>query len=196
MAKVAGFLLVPSKDNTEKNINFDVWISERDPRSKLFFTNPSVREAINSFREYKKGISVNMGYYQFSRHPSSTQREPVYEYSLSPYINTIGKKDRERRGQEHFKSKGIAINLEKMVLEELLKISPKAYLTPFMHRSTARIEQFRKHGINLRSRGGVYAKDLHKAICKVITKKTQKPVAHNTPKKSTKKKPKKFVHRK
>ncbi|MEK6958837.1 MAG: hypothetical protein AABW59_02210 [archaeon] len=159
--KVPGFLVVPKKGNSLKNLEFDIWVTQGLAANPFFFTSPTAREAISKFPKANSLKSTHLGeisYFSAGEVPKEieikykTKGNPVYLYEMYPYLSNM---DRDR-GAVHedrffFENKGIALNLERIALRELLKVSPKAHLAPSGFFSELREEQLVRRGMKVTS---------------------------------------------
>jgi hypothetical protein len=161
LEKVPGFLVVPNKNNSEKSLVFDIWITEGSISSPFFFTSPSAREAISKFPSHGLARSTHIGEINYSfagelsekmKQKYKTKNNPVFLYELFPYLSHMERNEGIRNQDRFFfENKGIALNLERITLRELLKVSPKAYLAPTGFFSELRESQLIRRGMNVTS---------------------------------------------
>ena len=159
--KVPGFLVVPNKNNSEKSLAFDIWITEGSVSNPFFFTSPATREAISKFPRHAAARSTHIGEINYSfagelsekmKQKYKTKNNPVFLYELFPYLSHMERNEGVRNQDRFFfENKGIAINLERITLRELLKVSPKAYLAPTGFFSDLRESQLTRRGMKVTS---------------------------------------------
>jgi hypothetical protein len=148
MEKVMGFRLVPKKTNSSTKLHFDVWITQASPAEGLFYTSPAARRAISKFSA-DTNVNKKTGSITYTKSKSRLKREPIYSYLFFPFTEPFIDTGNERETKlKIFEKQGIALNLERIALRELLKVSPNAVLYPAYGVTEHRKRQMANRGIN------------------------------------------------
>ncbi len=189
---IPGILVVPNKINSKDKLNFELWISQGTPSNPFFFSNPTIRKAIEEFPRHTSLRSTQLGELNYSffsekrveslfgkdsverikewRAKNKLGEKPVYEYEYFPYhsksvknINII------QEDRAYFSNKGIALFAERIALRELLKLAPNAVLLPSNYMTDLRINQLKRRGMKItQSRQLLSAREVFQVINKHI----------------------------
>ncbi|MFA6065301.1 MAG: hypothetical protein WCW44_06065 [archaeon] len=192
--KVPGFLVVPQKSNTSSKLDFDIWMTRGSVSNPFFFTNPSMQEAISRFSSNRFSTDVaahsthlgQVSYHSYSdeelialvgknglerinqmRVNDKLMGKPLFVYEFFPFQSHFEKNESSRvyGDQHYFEKKGIALNVERIALRELLKVSPKAMLVPSLWMTDDRMNQLKRRGMKIeRSKQVISARQVLQGI--------------------------------
>ncbi|MEK6958854.1 MAG: hypothetical protein AABW59_02295 [archaeon] len=171
--KEPGFRVVPGKKNSVDKMVFDVWITFGSRADPFFFTSPLAREAIQNFPKHSPLQSTNIGEVSYSllseeyadevygkrgskfrqdfREKHGLGDKPAYIYEFFPYNSPLARLSPTAANKErsYFRKRGIALNVERIALRELLKVSPRAMLVPSLYMTGPRVKQLRRRGMDI-----------------------------------------------
>ncbi|VVB75118.1 Uncharacterised protein [uncultured archaeon] len=190
---IPGFLIVPKKTNSPRKLLFSVWITTGSTSNPFFVTGGPARNAIDGFSRWNQGVSVRIGEISYLRNdselkqrlfghdPKSLQRvnaeekerrakhhfgeKPIYTYEFFPFGKV----------QEVFGGKGIAARIERVTLQELLRVAPKAILYPSLFMTELREKQLKSRGVKIEyGTQPLYAQNILQAINRQIRRQKVK----------------------